>query len=107
MLDLTTHWAGYLSLIIFVLAYVLVIFEEATHMRKSKPVMLAAGLIWMLIGIAYAQSDHAEEARELAAHIIDEYGELFLFLLVAITYVNTLEERRVFEVLRANWWTWA
>ena len=29
-----------------------------------------------------------------------EYGELFLFLLVAITYVNTLEERRVFDVLR-------
>jgi len=102
MLDLTTHWAGYLSLIIFVLAYVLVIFEEATHMRKSKPVMLAAGLIWMVIGIAYAQLGHAEETRELSAHIIEEYGELFLFLLVAITYVNTLEERRGFEVLRAK-----
>ena len=45
-LDLTAHWAGIASLIIFVLAYVLVIFEEATHLRKSKPVMLAAGLIW-------------------------------------------------------------
>jgi Na+/H+ antiporter NhaD/arsenite permease-like protein len=31
-----------------------------------------------------------------------EYGELFLFLLVAITYVNTLEERRVFDVLRVK-----
>ncbi|OIQ07489.1 MAG: sodium:proton antiporter, partial [Rhodobacteraceae bacterium CG2_30_10_405] len=30
------------------------------------------------------------------------YGELFLFLLVAITYVNTLEERRGFLVLRAR-----
>ena len=53
-LNLTGHWAGLLSLVIFVVAYVMVIFEEATHMRKSKPVMLAAGLIWALIGVAYA-----------------------------------------------------
>ena len=37
-LDLTSHWTGLLSLAIFVIAYVLVIFEEATEMRKSKPV---------------------------------------------------------------------
>ncbi|MCE6951205.1 sodium:proton antiporter NhaD [Cereibacter sphaeroides] len=102
MLDLTSHWAGILSLVIFAAAYVLVVLEETTHMRKSKPVMLAAGLIWMLIGIAYALAGRSEETYELSAHIIEEYGELFLFLLVAITYVNTLEERRGFEVLRAK-----
>ncbi|RHZ98357.1 sodium:proton antiporter [Cereibacter sphaeroides] len=102
MLDLTSHWAGILSLVIFVAAYILVVFEEATHLRKSKPVMLAAGLIWLLIGLAYAIAGRGEETYELSAHIIEEYGELFLFLLVAITYVNTLEERRGFEVLRAK-----
>jgi Na+/H+ antiporter NhaD/arsenite permease-like protein len=102
MLNLTAHWAGYLSIIIFLAAYALVIFEESTHMRKSKPVMLAGGLIWALIGIAYMQAGRADEAHEQAVHIIEEYGELFLFLLVAITYVNTLEERRVFDVLRAR-----
>ncbi|HRX35608.1 MAG TPA: sodium:proton antiporter NhaD, partial [Aestuariivirga sp.] len=102
MLDLTTHWAGYLSVFVFIAAYVLVIFEEATHMRKSKPVMLAGGVIWALIGIAYMQAGKADAAHEQAVHIIEEYGELFLFLLVAITYVNTLEERRVFDVLRAK-----
>jgi Na+/H+ antiporter NhaD/arsenite permease-like protein len=101
-LNLTGHWAGILSLIIFVLAYVLVIFEESTHMRKSKPVMLAAGLIWALIGIAYAMAGQSEAAHHHAAQIIGEYGELFLFLLVAITYVNTLEERRAFDVLRVK-----
>lgn len=101
-LDLTGHWAGILSLIIFVIAYVLVVFEEATHMRKSKPVMLAAGLIWALIGIAYAMAGLSDVAHEHAAQIIEEYGELFLFLLVAITYVNTLEERRAFDVLRVK-----
>lgn len=101
-LDLTGHWAGLLSLAIFVLAYVMVIFEEATHMRKSKPVMLAAGLIWALIGIAYAMAGEAEAAHSQAREIIEEYGELFLFLIVAITYVNTLEERRAFDVLRVK-----
>ena len=101
-LDLTTHWAGIASLIIFVVAYILVIFEESTHMRKSKPVMLAAGVIWAMIGIAYAMAGQSDAAHEQAVHIIEEYGELFLFLLVAITYVNTLEERRAFEVLRAK-----
>ena len=102
MLNLTTHWAGLLSLFIFISAYVLVIAEEATHMRKSKPVMLAAGLIWALIGIAYLEAGKADQAHAQAVRIIEEYGELFLFLLVAITYVNTLEERRVFDVLRAK-----
>lgn len=102
MLDLTAHWAGFAALTIFVAAYVFVIFEEATQMRKSKPVMLAAGLIWALIGIAYAQAGQTDAVQEQAKHVIEEYGELFLFLLVAITYVNTLEERRVFDVLRAK-----
>ncbi len=102
MLNLTTHWAGLLSLAIFVIAYVLVILEESTHMSKSKPVLVAAGLIWALIGIAYTAAGRGAEVHTHAIEVIAEYGELLLFLLVAITYVNTLEERRVFEVLRAR-----
>ena len=100
-LDLTGHWAGLTSLVIFVLAYLFVVFEEATHMQKSKPVMLAAGLIWALIGIAYAMVGQSAAAHAHAKDIIEEYGELFLFLIVAIAYVNTMEERRTFDVLRA------
>ncbi|MFD2172675.1 sodium:proton antiporter NhaD [Rhodobacter lacus] len=101
-LNLTGSFFGILSVLIFLGAYVLVIFEESTHMRKSKPVMLAAGLIWTLIGIAYAMNDMSDVAHEHATFIVEEYGELFLFLLVAITYVNTMEERRVFDALRAK-----
>ena len=102
MLDLTQSWFGYLSLAIFVLAYLLVILEETTKMQKSKPVLMAAGLIWALIGMAYTAAGMGEKAEAAAQHVIMEYGELFLFLLVAITYVNTLEERRVFDVLRVK-----
>jgi Na+/H+ antiporter NhaD/arsenite permease-like protein len=102
MLDLTAHWTGFFALAIFIAAYVFVVFEETTQMRKSKPVMLAAGLIWALIGFAYVQAGMGDAVHERAIRVIEEYGELFLFLLVAITYVNTLEERRVFDVLRAR-----
>jgi Na+/H+ antiporter NhaD/arsenite permease-like protein len=102
MPDLTKSWFGYLALAIFVIAYILVIFEETTQLRKSKPVLVAAGLIWALIGMAYAAAGMGEQAETAAQHVIMEYGELFLFLLVAITYVNTLEERRVFDVLRVK-----
>ncbi|MBK8458455.1 MAG: sodium:proton antiporter NhaD [Phyllobacteriaceae bacterium] len=100
-LDLSRHWTGYLSLVIFVGAYILVVFEEALHMRKSKPVLMAGGLIWALVGIAYALAGQSDRAHELALGLVEEYGELFLFLFVAITYVNTLEERRVFDNMRA------
>ena len=51
-LDLTGSIFGILSVMIFLGAYGLVVMEESTHMRKSKPVMLAAGLIWTQIGRA-------------------------------------------------------
>ncbi len=101
-LDLAGTTIGWIGVAIFVAAYVLVILEELLHLRKSKPVLMAAGLIWALIGIAYVQHGRADDALPLARSIIEEYGELFLFLLVAITYVNTMEERRIFEVLRAR-----
>lgn len=98
--DLTGHWAGLCALAIFVAAYALVILEEVTGMAKSKPVLMAAGLIWGLIGIAFAGFGQPEAAHAAAMGVIEDYGELFLFLIVAVTYVNTLEERRAFEVLR-------
>ncbi len=102
-LDLTTHWVGYVSLGIFIIAYILVIAEEKIHMRKSKPVMIAAGLIWAIIAYIYSQqSDPAfhQTAEVMIRHNILEYTELFLFLLAAMTYINSMGERGVFNALR-------
>ncbi len=101
-LNLTTSWYGIAAVAIFVIAYAFVIFEESTKMRKSKPVLIAAGLIWALIGLAYSLAGTPEVAKLAAEHTISEYGELFLFLLVAITYVNAMEDRRVFDALRVS-----
>jgi NhaD family Na+/H+ antiporter len=101
-LNLTYHWVGYVALMIFVVAYALVMAEEFTHMRKSKPVLLAAGLIWGMIAWVYAGHNMPHAAEIAVRHNILEYAELFLFLLVAMTYINAMEERLVFEALRAR-----
>jgi len=103
LIDLTTHWVGYTSLILFVVAYVFVIAEEEVHMRKSKPVMLAAGVIWALIAVIYAQQpvEYHHTAEVMIRHNLLEYVELFLFLLAAMTYINTMGERGVFDALRS------
>ncbi len=101
-LNLTAHWVGYAALIIFVVAYLFVMGEEYTHLRKSKPVLLAAGLIWGLIAWVYASHGLNHAAEIAVRHNLLEYGELFLFLLVAMTYINAMEERQVFEALRAR-----
>ena len=99
-IDLTSHWIGYTAIAIFVLAYTLVILEEQLHLRKSKPVLLAAGLIWILIA-AYYNSQGMPHAAEVAIrHNFLEYAELFFFLLVAMTYINAMLERDVFNALR-------
>ena len=99
-LDLTDHWVGYMALGLFVLAYVLVMVEEFTHFRKSKPVILVAGVIWGLIGWVYAQNGLPHAAETALRHNILEYSELFLFLLVAMTYIEAMRERNVFEALK-------
>ncbi len=100
-MNLTTHWAGLLAVALFIGAYVLVILEENIHLRKSKPVIVAAGFIWMLVAIAYAMNGDTSSAEELVRHNLLEFAELFLFLLAAMTFINTMEERGVFDVLRA------
>ena len=99
-LDLTQHWVGFAAIAIFVLAYILVILEEKIHMRKSKPVMLSAGLIWALIAWVYNQNGFDKTVEAAIRHNFLEYVELFFFLLVAMTYINAMVERGVFSALR-------
>ncbi|MBE2257576.1 MAG: sodium:proton antiporter NhaD [Rhodobacteraceae bacterium] len=102
MLDLTGHWAGFAALAVFFLAYGLVIAEETLHLRKSKPVMVAAGVIWVLVAIVYAQHGDTHTAEIAVRHNLLEFAELFLFLLAAMTYINAMDERGVFDLLRVK-----
>ena len=100
-LDLTGSFVGLLAVAIFVLAYALVMAEEKIHMRKSKPVLVAAGIIWALIGWVYVKAGMPTESEHAFRTTLLEFTELMLFLLVAMTYINAMEERRVFDALRS------
>ncbi|MFH1217660.1 MAG: sodium:proton antiporter NhaD [Pseudomonadota bacterium] len=98
--SLATTGMGYFSIFLFVGAYLLVIFEEQLHLRKSKPVLFAAGIIWILVAVTYAGLGNTSHAEQAIRHNLLEYAELFLFLLAAMTYINSMDERHVFQALR-------
>jgi len=100
-IDLTSHWVGYAAIAVFVAGYILVILEEQIHMRKSKPVMFAAGIIWIMIAAVYVNEGFPHEAEVAIRHNFLEYAELFFFLMVAMTYINAMLERGVFDALRS------
>ena len=102
--EMTNSVYGIICLVIFVVAYTLVILEEKLHLSKSKPVLAAAGAIWVFIAIYYKNIGTPEIAEEAMRATFLEYAELFFFLLVAMTYINAMIERGVFAELR-NWLT--
>lgn len=97
--DLTRTGIGLLTVAVITFAYALVVTEEFTELRKSKPMLIAAGIVWLLVAVAWRQNDIQGAAAALRHNLL-EYAELLLFLLAAMTYVHTLEERNVFAVLR-------
>lgn len=94
--------AAVVCLFIFLLSYLVVMTEEKTRLRKSKPVILGACIIWAIIAYKapYYGVSH-EEVEQALLHDLDEYAGLALFLLTAMTYISTLQGNNVFEALRA------
>ena len=100
-MELLNHPVGIISIILFIIAYAFVMTEEVTHLRKSKPVLFAAGLIWAMIAWVGAQTGDSYAVKKEIMHAFDEFNQLMLFLLVAMTYINSISERNVFEKLRS------
>ena len=120
-MSLVNTWVGYLTLLLFLIAYLLVVFEEKIQLKKSKPVVLIGCIMWLCIGVYEIKHEahHASiyslkegstvhyevrqegGALEYVEHLVSEIGALFFFLLVAMTYINTLSSLNVFQALRA------
>ncbi|WP_445372973.1 sodium:proton antiporter NhaD [Methylomonas sp. HW2-6] len=101
-LGLTGTERGIYTVLIFLVAYGFVMAEEFTHLRKSKPVIFAAAVIWAHVAVLASEAGvSGEELHKAFEHDLKEYAELMLFLLVAMTYINTMAERNVFEALRS------
>ncbi|MDC9728313.1 MAG: sodium:proton antiporter NhaD [Methyloprofundus sp.] len=101
-LGLTGTERGIYAVLIFIIAYGFVMAEEFTGMRKSKPVIIAAAIIWAHAAVLAAEAGvSVEDLHEAFEFNLKEYGALMLFLLVAMTYINAMAERNVFEALRS------
>ncbi|MDB6096869.1 MAG: hypothetical protein JWM09_1147 [Francisellaceae bacterium] len=90
-----------IALAIFILAYCLVVCEEVIKLKKSKPVLISAGLIWIIAGFMAKHSHQTDWLIQQFNHAFLEYSHLLLFLLVAITFVNVMNSRKLFEALKA------
>lgn len=96
-----TSLAGFVCLSVFVLSYVAVLMEESIHLRKSKPMTLGAGIIWIVIALAAPSYGVGRDAVSYAvSHALTEYGGLLLFLIVSMVFISALEERNVFLVMQ-------
>jgi len=100
-LNLTHTWVGYAVLAVFVIGYYLIATEEKFEINKAKPALFIGTFSFMLIGIYFALNnlDPTPLHHEMQK-LIEEIAEIFFFLFVAMTYIETLIERGVFDALR-------
>lgn len=99
-MNLTQHIVGYIALGITILAYVTAMSEDVIELRKSKPMVLGATLVWFCICIYYAMLGDAKIAVKAFESNLLAYVELLLFILVSMTYLNAMEERGIFDGMR-------
>jgi Na+/H+ antiporter NhaD/arsenite permease-like protein len=101
--DLAVEPFGWLLLAIFVVGYYFIAAEEKYHINKAKPALFTGTFLFMLMGGYYALHglDFAAFETEIA-HLILEIAEIFFFLFVAMTYIEALIDRGVFNALKAK-----
>jgi len=100
-INLATTWVGWVSLAVFVIAYYFIATEEKYEINKSKPALFAGTFMFMLIGVYYAMNGlNPDGLHNELEHLILEISEIFFFLLVAMTFIETLLERGVFDLMK-------
>ena len=101
--DLTANPLSWMVIAALVAAYAVVVWGEKHELKKSIPVLIGAGVIWTFVALVYrGQGDPAliEVMKEGFDRSVIEIGQLTFFLITAMTYVVTMQERNVFETVR-------
>ena len=102
-LNLTTTWVGIASLIIFVVGYFFIATEENFHIDKAKPAIFIGTFMFLLIGLyMLANGLDVHLLQNEVNHLILEISQIVFFLMVAMTYIEALIERDVFNALKYN-----
>ena len=99
--SLTWTWVGIVSLVTFLVGYYFIATEEKWHINKAKPALFIGTFLFMLIGFYFAINGlDKDPLHHEIEHLILEIAEIFFFLFVAMTYIETLIERNVFEAMK-------
>jgi Na+/H+ antiporter NhaD/arsenite permease-like protein len=96
---LADTWVTPVTLGLFATAYALVLLEERLRLKKSIPVMIAAGLVWLVVALGARQFGLEHPVNGLFLGHLMAFAEIFCFLIAAMTFVNTMEDRGIFRWL--------
>jgi len=101
--NLTTTWVGIATLIIFVVGYYFIANEEKYHIDKSVPALFIGIFTFLMIAVYYGLNDlNIHLVHDEAERVILEIAEIFFFLFVAMTYIESLIDMGVFDSLKYN-----
>ncbi len=87
----------YTIIIIFIICYMLIIFEEIMKIKKSTIVIISSSIMWILIFFYY---NNEYKLNNYIKIFLLEYCELFLFLFVAMIYINSIKYFGILNTLK-------
>lgn len=100
-LNLAFSGLGIGILIIFILGYYFIATEEKYHLNKTKPALFIGTLSFVIIGVYMVANDlDTQILEESVNHLILEIAQIVFFLIAAMTFIEALIERSVFETLK-------
>jgi Na+/H+ antiporter NhaD/arsenite permease-like protein len=92
-----------MSLAVFILSYYFIAAEDKYRINKAKPALFGGTFIFMLIGIYYAVNGlDLDRLHTEVNHLVLEIAGIFFFLFVAMTYIEAMIDRNVFNSLRVK-----
>ena len=102
-IDLTMTWVGVLVLVLFIVGYYFIATEDKYKIDKSLPALFVGIVSFLLIALYYFINDlNIHAVHDEAENVILEIAEIFFFLFVAMTYIESLIHMGVFDRLKYN-----
>lgn len=101
-LDLSSTVLGWCIAAVFVIAYIILVWQEKNHLPKSVPMLSAAGLIGLATILVYHQAGKADVAVVWVEYFFLDATFIFFFLVCAMIFVHVAEERRVFDAISSR-----
>jgi len=101
--NLAYTWVGIATLLIFIVGYYFIANEEKYDIDKSVPALFVGIFTFLLISFYFVINGlDIKLIHEEAESVILEIAEIFFFLFVAMTYIESLIHMGVFDRLKYN-----